>query len=52
MMLPALSYVAVLDADFDPPVDFLYQTVWHMEKDPKLAFVQTRWMFANARQNV
>jgi beta-mannan synthase len=42
------EYVAIFDADFEPPEDFLYQTVIHMKKDPRLAFVQTRWTFTNS----
>ncbi|KAI8476260.1 MAG: nucleotide-diphospho-sugar transferase [Monoraphidium minutum] len=46
------EYVAVFDADFEMPPDFLYQTVWHMAEDPKLAFVQTRWTFTNGYDNL
>ena len=35
-LLPAPS-------DFVPPVDFLYQTIYHMEKEPEVGFVQGRW---------
>lgn len=41
------EYVAIFDADFEPPEDFLYQTVVHMVRDDSLAFVQTRWTFTN-----
>jgi hypothetical protein len=41
------EYVAIFDADFEPPEDFLYQTVIHMMRDDNLAFVQTRWTFTN-----
>lgn len=46
------EYVAVFDADFEMPPDFLYQTIWHMAEDAKLAFVQTRWTFTNAYDNL
>jgi hypothetical protein len=42
------EYVAIFDADFEPPEDFLYQTVIHMVRDDNLAFVQTRWTFTNS----
>jgi beta-mannan synthase len=42
------EYVAIFDADFEPPVDFLYQTVIHMQRDDNLAFVQTCWTFTNS----
>ncbi|MEM8923980.1 MAG: glycosyltransferase [Actinomycetota bacterium] len=38
--------VAVFDADFLPPADFLRRTVGHFT-DPDLAFVQTRWGHLN-----
>lgn len=41
------QYYAVFDADFEPPVDYLYQTIWHMEADARLAFVQGRWAYTN-----
>ncbi|GBF91855.1 glucomannan 4-beta-mannosyltransferase [Raphidocelis subcapitata] len=41
------EYVAIFDADFEPPADFFYQTVIHMMRDDNLAFVQTRWVFTN-----
>ncbi len=37
------KYVAVLDADFVPPPDFLDRTVALLESDPKVGFVQARW---------
>jgi cellulose synthase/poly-beta-1,6-N-acetylglucosamine synthase-like glycosyltransferase len=37
------KYLAVLDADFVPPADFLERTVSVLEKDPVLGFVQARW---------
>jgi cellulose synthase/poly-beta-1,6-N-acetylglucosamine synthase-like glycosyltransferase len=46
------EYVAVFDADFEMAPDFLYQTVYHMMKDPRLAFVQTRWTFTNGYDNL
>jgi len=41
------KYVAVFDADFHPPRDYLYQTVYHMEENANLGFVQARWVFLN-----
>lgn len=46
------EYVAVFDADFEMPPDFLYQTIWHMQHDAKLGFVQTRWSFTNGYDNM
>ena len=42
------EYVAIFDADFEPPEDFLYNTVIHMMRDDNVAFVQTRWTFTNS----
>ena len=38
--------VAVFDADFVPPPDFLERTVPHF-RDPKVGMVQTRWGYLN-----
>ncbi len=39
--------VAIFDADFVPPRDFLKRTVPYMVAQPRLAFVQTRWGYLN-----
>lgn len=41
------DYVAILDADFEPSPDWLRRTITHLEADPNLALVQTRWTFSN-----
>src|SRR5665213_1513737 len=43
--------VAVFDADFVPPADFLQRTVHHFT-DPKVGMVQTRWTYLNRGHNV
>ncbi|MGA8144712.1 MAG: cellulose synthase family protein [Candidatus Acidiferrales bacterium] len=40
------EYVAIFDADFIPPADFLRNTVPYFA-DSKLAMVQTRWSYIN-----
>jgi cellulose synthase/poly-beta-1,6-N-acetylglucosamine synthase-like glycosyltransferase len=40
-------YVAIFDADFVPPADFLRRTVPALLADERLAFVQARWGHAN-----
>ena len=40
------EFVAIFDADFLPPVEFLRQTLPYFA-DPKLAMVQTRWSYVN-----
>src|SRR5215831_4324653 len=42
--------VAVFDADFCPPADFLMRTV-HYFADPKIGVVQTRWSYLNRDYN-
>ena len=42
--------VAVFDADFCPPPDFLTRTV-HYFADPKVGVVQTRWSYLNRDYN-
>jgi cellulose synthase/poly-beta-1,6-N-acetylglucosamine synthase-like glycosyltransferase len=44
-------YVAIFDADFVPPRDFLKRTVSALLADPGLAFVQARWGHANRLRN-
>ena len=40
------EFVAIFDADFVPPPDFLLRTVHHFT-DPKVGMVQTRWTHIN-----
>ena len=42
--------VAVFDADFCPPADFLHRTV-HYFADPVVGVVQTRWSYLNRNYN-
>jgi cellulose synthase/poly-beta-1,6-N-acetylglucosamine synthase-like glycosyltransferase len=44
-------YVAIFDADFVPPRDFLRRTVPTLMADRGLAFVQARWGHANREEN-
>lgn len=46
-----IEYIAVLDADFVPPPDFLLQTVPYFVGNPTLGIVQTRWGHTNAATN-
>jgi cellulose synthase/poly-beta-1,6-N-acetylglucosamine synthase-like glycosyltransferase len=43
--------VAIFDADFLPPRDFLMRTV-HYFADPKIGVVQTRWSYLNRHYNL
>ena len=43
--------VAIFDADFIPPVDFLRRTV-DFFADPKVGMVQTRWGYLNRHYNI
>ncbi|HWF09073.1 MAG TPA: cellulose synthase family protein [Bryobacteraceae bacterium] len=40
------EFIAVFDADFVPPPDFLTRTIQHFA-DPKVGVVQTRWSYLN-----
>jgi cellulose synthase/poly-beta-1,6-N-acetylglucosamine synthase-like glycosyltransferase len=44
------EFVAVFDADFCPPADFLTRTI-HFFADPKVGVVQTRWSYINRDYN-
>ena len=49
--IPTRPYVAIFDADFVPPPDFLRRTVPALVADSGLAFVQARWGHANRNAN-
>lgn len=42
------EFVAIFDADFVPPPDFLKRTLPYLVVRERLAFVQTRWGYLNA----
>lgn len=41
------EFIAIFDADFAPPPDFLRRTVPHLEADSRLGLVQARWGHIN-----
>jgi cellulose synthase/poly-beta-1,6-N-acetylglucosamine synthase-like glycosyltransferase len=41
------EFVAIFDADFIPPADFLERTLPHFGPDPKIGMVQARWGHIN-----
>src|SRR3569832_2713746 len=47
----AAPYVAIFDADFVPPTDFLRRTVPALIGDQGLAYAQARWGHANRTKN-
>jgi cellulose synthase/poly-beta-1,6-N-acetylglucosamine synthase-like glycosyltransferase len=44
------EFIAIFDADFVPPPDFLLRTV-HFFADPAIGVVQTRWSYLNRDYN-
>ena len=42
------DFIAIFDADFVPPPDFLLRTIHHFT-DPRIGMVQTRWTHINRR---
>ncbi len=42
------DFVAIFDADFVPPADFLKKTIPYFQNDPHLGMVQARWGHLNA----
>lgn len=52
LLPPEVTYVAVLDADFVPPPEFLRGTLPFMIDNPTLGMVQARWGHLNASDNV
>ncbi|GAB4575443.1 MAG: glycosyltransferase [Anaerolineae bacterium] len=49
--VPQADLVAVFDADFVPPADFLRRVVPYFVKSAQLGMVQTRWAHLNADHN-
>src|SRR3954468_13024385 len=47
LKLAKADYIAIFDADFIPPKDFLLKTLPHFD-DPKIGMVQARWGHINA----
>jgi cellulose synthase/poly-beta-1,6-N-acetylglucosamine synthase-like glycosyltransferase len=45
------DYIAIFDADFQPPAEFLRQTIPHFLQEPDLGMIQTRWGHLNADQS-
>ncbi|MXX50397.1 MAG: glycosyltransferase [Chloroflexi bacterium] len=45
------DYIAIFDADFIPPADFLRRTLPHLLEDPALGIVQSRWGHLNPEEN-
>lgn len=45
------EFIAVFDADFVPPLDFLRRTI-HYFADPGVGVVQTRWTYLNRDYNL
>ncbi|HEX6209716.1 MAG TPA: glycosyltransferase, partial [Methylomirabilota bacterium] len=45
------EFVAIFDADFIPPSDFLHRTIHHFT-DPKVGLVQARWGHINAEYSL
>jgi cellulose synthase/poly-beta-1,6-N-acetylglucosamine synthase-like glycosyltransferase len=45
------EFIAIFDADFIPPPDFLYRTI-HFFAEPEVGVVQTRWTYLNKEANV
>jgi cellulose synthase/poly-beta-1,6-N-acetylglucosamine synthase-like glycosyltransferase len=45
------EYIAIFDADYTPPKDFLLQTIPYLIQDQRLAIVQSRWTHLNRNYN-
>lgn len=45
------DFIAIFDADYTPPSDFLLRTIPYLLQDEKLAIVQSRWTHLNRNYN-
>lgn len=48
----AAPFIAIFDADFVPPTDFLLKAIPHFDGGERIAFVQGRWEHLNPHQNL
>jgi beta-mannan synthase len=46
------KFIAIFDADFVPGPSFLRQTVPYLMEEQRSAFVQTRWVYTNAKESL
>jgi cellulose synthase/poly-beta-1,6-N-acetylglucosamine synthase-like glycosyltransferase len=46
------EFIAIFDADFIPPADFLLQTIPYFSHDESVAIVQSRWSSVNKDYNL
>ncbi len=46
------EFIAIFDADFVPPADFLLNTIPHFIQDERLGVVQSRWTHLNRDYNL
>ena len=46
------EFMAVFDADFIPPPDFLRRMIPHFNEYPRIGMVQARWGYLNAEQTI
>jgi cellulose synthase/poly-beta-1,6-N-acetylglucosamine synthase-like glycosyltransferase len=46
------EHIAIFDADFIPPPDFLRRTIPILVADPRVGFVQSRWDFLNRTESL
>ncbi len=46
------EFIAIFDADFIPPADFLVRTMPHFAQDERLGIIQSRWTHINRDYNL
>jgi cellulose synthase/poly-beta-1,6-N-acetylglucosamine synthase-like glycosyltransferase len=46
------EFIAIFDADFVPPPNFLRQVLPYFSNDPRIGMVQTRWGYLNRNDNL
>ena len=51
LLLSKADFIAIFDADFLPPKNFLKHTIPHFIKNKKVGMVQTRWGYINRKTN-
>tara|TARA_Y100000589_G_scaffold277051_1_gene271838 strand:- start:612 stop:2090 length:1479 start_codon:yes stop_codon:yes gene_type:complete len=52
MRLEAADYIAIFDADFRPPSEFLLKAVSYLEANKKVGLLQGRWSYINENENI
>ncbi len=52
MSLESFDFIAIFDADFRPPAEFLKRAVSFLNQNEKIGLIQGRWSYLNENENL